>query len=91
MSYFILLTEKWNELLVKTYDKLIINLIVMVICFTLLQIILYIVIIELCIVNKLKNKFLFFSKIYNNLVPDYIVTNEKIIKAKLIVDGILKK
>lgn len=34
---------------------------------------------------------MFFKKIYNNLLPDYIVTKEKIIKAKLEVEGIIKK
>ena len=55
------------------------------------QIIIYVVLIEFFIVGNLKEKFMFFKKIYNNLLPDYIVTKEKIIKAKLEVEGIIKK
>ena len=47
--------------------------------------------IEIMIVGNLKNTFLFFRKIYENLMPEFIVTKEKIIKAKLIVEGIIKK
>ena len=51
----------------------------------------YVFLIEIMIVGNLKEKFLFFRKIYESLMPDFIVTKEKIIKAKLIVEGIIKK
>lgn len=34
---------------------------------------------------------MFFKKIYNNMMPDFIVTKEKIIKAKLEVEGFINK
>lgn len=55
------------------------------------QVLIYIILIEVLIVGSLKDNFLFFRKIYNNMAPDFIVTKEKIIKAKLEVEGIIKK
>ena len=60
-------------------------------CLIIFQGIVYVLMIEIMIVGNLKNTFLFFRKIYENLMPEFIVTKEKIIKAKLIVEGIIKK
>ena len=67
------------------------NIIIISSCLIIIQGIVYVFLIEIMIVGNLKEKFLFFRKIYESLMPDFIVTKEKIIKAKLIVEGIIKK
>ena len=83
--------DKWSEYFVSTIAVLEINIIIICSGLFLLQIVIYIVLVEVLIVGNLKEKFLFFRKIYNYLMPDFIVTKEKIIKAKLEVEGFIKK
>jgi hypothetical protein len=51
----------------------------------------YLVLIEILGIGSLSNNYEFFKQMYNIYMPDYLVCKEKIIKAKLIVDGILNK
>ena len=51
----------------------------------------YIIIFELFLIRSLNNRYGVLRKIYDMYMPDFLVTKEKIIKAKLVVDGILDK
>jgi hypothetical protein len=51
----------------------------------------YLVLIEILVIGTLNNNYEFFKRVYEMYMPDYLVSKEKIIKAKLIVDGILNK
>lgn len=62
---------------------------VFVITLVLFHVIVYIVLVEIFLVGLLKNKFILFKLIYQNYIPDFVVTKEKIIKAKLYVEGFI--
>jgi hypothetical protein len=49
------------------------------------------VLIEILAIGSINNNYKFFKRVYDMYMPDYLVSKEKIIKAKLIVDGILNK
>ena len=51
----------------------------------------YFILIEILIVGNLENEYNFFKKIYESYMPDFIVSKEKIIKAKLQVEGLINK
>lgn len=75
--------DEWASGFDYTFENLKTKILIISICVFLFQGVVYIILIEVLIVGNLKKKYLFFKKIYNNLVPDFIVTKEKIIKAKL--------
>jgi len=75
--------KEWASGFENMYWKLRTRVIIVSVCVFLFQAIVYILLIEVFIVSNLKKQYLFFKKIYNNLIPDFIVTKEKIIKAKL--------
>jgi hypothetical protein len=52
---------------------------------------LYLILIEILIIGNLNKNYDFFRRVYEMYMPDFLVSKEKIIKAKLIVDGILNK
>jgi hypothetical protein len=54
------------------------------------HIIIYIVLVEVFIVGHLKQKYEIYKKVYLNYMPDFVVSKEKIIKAKLHVEGFLQ-
>lgn len=81
--YLEYLLEQWAAKFSSMMDALERNIIIICSGLFVFQIIIYIVLIEVFIVGNLKDKFMFFRKIYNNMMPDFIVTKEKIIKAKL--------
>lgn len=82
-SYLDFMVEQSNEVFQNVIKYLRKNIIILLICLFILQSLIYIILIEILIVRDLTQNFFFFRKIYNNLVPDFIVTKEKIIKAKL--------
>ena len=51
----------------------------------------YIILVEVFIVGNMKEKDEIFKTIYLNYMPDFVVSKEKIIKAKLHVEGFLEK
>ena len=61
------------------------------ICLIIFHVLIYIILVELFIVGNLKEKYEIYKKVYINYMPDFIVSKEKIIKAKLHVEGFLKK
>lgn len=73
-SYLDFIVEQWNEVFQSVTKYLKRNIIVLLICLFILQSLIYIILIEILIVRNLTQNFFFFRKIYNNLVPDFIVT-----------------
>jgi hypothetical protein len=67
------------------------NLLTYSVCILARYLLMYLVLIEFLVISILNNNYEFFKHVYEMYMPDYLVTKEKIIKAKLIVDGILNK
>lgn len=51
----------------------------------------WLVLFELLTIRSLNLEYETFMSVYDIYMPDYLVTKEKIIKAKLVTDGILGK
>jgi hypothetical protein len=67
------------------------NLLIYSVCILAGYLLVYLVLIEVLVIGTLNNNYEFFKRVYEMYMPDYLVSKEKIIKAKLIVDGILNK
>jgi hypothetical protein len=67
------------------------NLLTYSVCILSVYLLVYLVLIEILVIGTLNNNYEFFKRVYEMYMPDYLVSKEKIIKAKLIVDGILNK
>lgn len=67
------------------------NLLTYSICVLSGYLLFYLVLIEALVIGSLSSHYSFFRRVYEMYMPDYLVSKEKIIKAKLIVDGILNK
>lgn len=84
IDYYLLdLINTWqNEFSqqISTYQNLIL---IVSICLILFHILVYIILVEICIVGNMKEKYEIFKTIYLNYMPDFVVSKEKIIKAKL--------
>jgi hypothetical protein len=73
-AYLLYLLNRWTEMFEEIINKLLRNIIIICSSLFIFQIIIYFILIEYFIVGNLKEKFLFFKKIYSHLVPDYIIT-----------------
>ena len=80
-------SEEFNEN-IRGYQNLILIVSISLILF---HVLVYIVLVEVFIVGNMKEKYEIFKTIYLNYMPDFVVSKEKIIKAKLHVEGFLEK
>lgn len=72
--YLEFLLQKWLEIFITLSQTLERNIIIICSSLFFVQIVIYILFIEVLIVGNLRDKFIFFRKIYNNMMPDFIVT-----------------
>jgi len=56
-----------------------------------LILILHIVINEIIIASKISGDYKFICKVYDHLVPGYILINEKVIRQKFVIEGLINE
>ncbi|CAD8121761.1 unnamed protein product [Paramecium sonneborni] len=89
-TYKVLLT-KWAQDLNQLIDSNITLILVLLIVMQLFQLIVFMVIAEMYLVNQLNQTFSFYRLVYKSYMPNDIIQKEKIIRAQLIRYNIIKK
>lgn len=85
------LAQRWLDEFAQVVSDAKQSLLVYSVCILSGYLLFYLVLIEMLVIGNLNSHYGFFRRVYEMYMPDYLVSKEKIIKAKLIVDGILNK
>ncbi|CAD8103477.1 unnamed protein product [Paramecium sonneborni] len=90
-SAFKALLTSWSEDLGNLIDQYTTLILVLLIVMVVFQLLVFITIAEMYLVNQLNKSFQFYRKIYKSYMPNDIIQKEKIIRASLIKYSIIKR